>query len=77
MENRYRNHDAETLCGQLRTDGLRNKCYGVATLKAVAPANGHSELFCNRHATYVRKGQGASIFASLVRHGVAVLTEVR
>ena len=76
MSSPYRNHDAATLCGQLRTNGMRNKCYAPAAVKAISRVSGQYELFCKRHGSYVRKGQGASIFATLVRAGIAELVEV-
>jgi hypothetical protein len=74
-----RNHDAENMCSQIRGTGSidARRCYRTATVVAVAPANNYTELFCNRHASFVRKGAGSSIFATLVRAGVANLTAVR
>ena len=77
MSYRDRNHNAETMCGQLIGTGFMRRCYRAATVQAIATATGSSELFCNRHASYVRKGMGYSIFATLVRQGVATLVAVR
>ena len=76
MSYRDKNHNAATQCGQLIGTGFMSRCYRVATVRASAPATEASSLFCNRHASYLRKGQGGSQFAGLVRAGVAVLTEV-
>jgi len=76
MRSLYRNHDAATLCGQLRSGGMRHKCYAPAAVKAVSRVSGQYELFCKRHGSFVRKGQGASIFATLVRAGIADVVEV-
>lgn len=70
-----RNHDASNMCSALRGSGFAMKrCYAEAVLVATAPASGYREQFCHRHASWVRKGMGSSIFATLVRAGVATLT---
>ena len=72
-----KNHDAEKMCGQYRgaSFGVR-RCYQPARLK-VTSTKGLTELFCNRHASYVRRGMGSSILAGCVRSNVATFEEVR